>query len=94
MDAHAESEERLTGLSIVPRRLRVDNGIPWGAMVDLPSELTLWLLGLDIDITFNPPRRRKTTASSSARKARASAGRNRGRVPTRKNCNAASGTWT
>ena len=40
-----------------PRRLRLDNGIPWGAMVDLPSELTLWLLGLDIDITFNPPRR-------------------------------------
>jgi hypothetical protein len=29
-----------------PRRLRVDNGIPWGAMADLPSELTLWLLGL------------------------------------------------
>lgn len=26
-------------------------------MVDLPSELTLWLLGLDIGITFNPPRR-------------------------------------
>jgi hypothetical protein len=40
-----------------PRRFRLDNGIPWGAMVDLPSELTLWLLGLDIGITFNPPRR-------------------------------------
>ena len=40
-----------------PRRLRLDNGIPWGAMVDLPSELTLWLLGLEIGITFNPPRR-------------------------------------
>jgi hypothetical protein len=26
-------------------------------MVDLPSELTLWLLGLDIGILFNPPRR-------------------------------------
>jgi hypothetical protein len=26
-------------------------------MVDLPAELTLWLLGLDIGITFNPPRR-------------------------------------
>jgi len=26
-------------------------------MVDLPSELTLWLLGLEIGITFNPPRR-------------------------------------
>ena len=25
-------------------------------MVDLPSELTLWLLGLDMGITFNPPR--------------------------------------
>jgi len=40
-----------------PWRLRLDNGIPWGAMVDLPSELTLWLLGLDIGIMFNPPRR-------------------------------------
>src|SRR5262249_56187880 len=40
-----------------PRRFRLDNGIPWGSMVDLPSELTLWLLGLDIGITFNPPRR-------------------------------------
>jgi hypothetical protein len=40
-----------------PRRLRLDNGVPWGAMVDLPSELTLWLLGLDLDILFNPPRR-------------------------------------
>ena len=40
-----------------PRRLRLDNGVPWGAMVDLPSELTLWLLGLDLGITFNPPRR-------------------------------------
>jgi hypothetical protein len=26
-------------------------------MFDLPAELTLWLLGLDIGITFNPPRR-------------------------------------
>ena len=40
-----------------PRRFRLDNGIPWGSMVDLPAELTLWLLGLDIGITFNPPRR-------------------------------------
>ena len=40
-----------------PRRLRLDNGVPWGAMVDLPSERTLWLLGLEIGITFNPPRR-------------------------------------
>jgi RNA polymerase sigma factor (TIGR02999 family) len=40
-----------------PQRLRLDNGIPWGSMVDLPTELTLWLLGLDIGITFNPPRR-------------------------------------
>ena len=40
-----------------PWRFRLDNGIPWGAMVDLPTELTLWLLGLDIGITFNPPRR-------------------------------------
>jgi hypothetical protein len=40
-----------------PQRLRLDNGVPWGAMVDLPAELTLWLLGLDIGILFNPPRR-------------------------------------
>jgi hypothetical protein len=77
-----------------PRRLRLDNGVPWGAMVDLPSELTLWLLGLDMGITFNPPRRPKTTASSNVRKAQASVGPNRGRVPTPLNCNAASRTWT
>jgi hypothetical protein len=40
-----------------PRCLRLDNGVPWGAMFDMPSELALWLLGLDIGITFNPPRR-------------------------------------
>jgi hypothetical protein len=40
-----------------PRRLRVDNGTPWGSIGDLPTDLTLWLLGLDLGITFNPPRR-------------------------------------
>jgi hypothetical protein len=35
----------------------VDNGTPWGSIGDLPTDLALWLLGLDIGIIFNPPRR-------------------------------------
>jgi hypothetical protein len=41
-----------------PDRLRVDNGAPWGAMGgDLPTELELWLWGLDVGVVHNRPRR-------------------------------------
>ncbi len=39
-----------------PFRLRVDNGFPFGSQGDFPPELSLSLLGLDIDIIWNPPR--------------------------------------
>jgi hypothetical protein len=39
-----------------PRRLRVDNGVPWGSWSDLPPALALWLIGLDIEVLWNPPR--------------------------------------
>ncbi len=39
-----------------PEALRLDNGSPWGSRSDLPSGLTLWLTGLDIQASFNPPR--------------------------------------
>jgi hypothetical protein len=41
----------------MPLRLRVDNGTPWGSLGDLPTDLALWLLGLDIETWTNPPRR-------------------------------------
>src|SRR6266852_5962403 len=40
-----------------PQRFRVDNGTPWGSVGDLPTDLALWLLGLDVGISPNPPRR-------------------------------------
>jgi hypothetical protein len=40
-----------------PARLRVDNGAPWGSSGDLPTDLALWLLGLGVETTPNPPRR-------------------------------------
>jgi hypothetical protein len=40
-----------------PLRLRVDNGVPWGSSGDLPPDLALWLLGLDVETSPNPPRR-------------------------------------
>jgi hypothetical protein len=39
-----------------PERLRLDNGLPWANWNDLPMALALWLVGLGIDLTFNPPR--------------------------------------
>ena len=39
-----------------PRSLRVDNGTPWGSSGDLPPDLALWLLGLDVVVDPNPPR--------------------------------------
>ena len=40
-----------------PRRLRVDNGKPWGSRSDLPPALALWLIGLGVEVVWNPPRR-------------------------------------
>jgi len=40
-----------------PVRFRVDNGVPWGSSGDLPPDLALWLLGIDVETVPNPPRR-------------------------------------
>jgi hypothetical protein len=40
----------------LPRRVRVDNGKPWGSTGEWPPVLALWLLGLGIDVLWNPPR--------------------------------------
>lgn len=39
----------------LPQRMRVDNGHPWGSANDLPTALALWLIGLGIDLIWNPP---------------------------------------
>jgi hypothetical protein len=41
----------------LPARLRVDNGAPWGSWSDLPPPLALWLVGLGVEVVWNPPRR-------------------------------------
>lgn len=41
----------------LPERFRVDNGVPWGSPGDLPTDLALWLIGLGIEMVWNPPRR-------------------------------------
>jgi hypothetical protein len=38
-----------------PLAVRVDNGGPWGSAGDLPPDLALWLMGLDIDVHWNDP---------------------------------------
>lgn len=38
-----------------PRGLRVDNGSPWGSWNNLPTDFALWLIGLGIDMIWNPP---------------------------------------
>jgi hypothetical protein len=40
----------------LPETLRWDNGLPWGSWNDLPTALALWLVGLGVDLIFNPPR--------------------------------------
>lgn len=40
-----------------PDRFRVDNGSPWGSNGDFPTDLALWLIGLGIGLTWNPPHR-------------------------------------
>ncbi len=39
----------------LPRRVRVDNGNPWGNFNDLPTALALWLIGLGVDVWWNDP---------------------------------------
>ena len=41
----------------LPGRFRVDNGGPWGSSGDLPTDLALWLVGLGVELLFNPPHR-------------------------------------
>jgi transposase InsO family protein len=41
----------------MPRNFRVDNGAPWGSKGDWPTDLALWLIGLGIDMIWNPARR-------------------------------------
>jgi len=39
-----------------PQSFQVDNGAPWGSWSDLPTDLALWLIGLDIAMFWIPPR--------------------------------------
>jgi hypothetical protein len=39
----------------LPQAVRVDNGYPWGTPRDLPTELALWLIGLGVEVIWNPP---------------------------------------
>jgi hypothetical protein len=39
----------------LPQSVRVDNGYPWGTPRDLPTELALWLIGLGLEVIWNPP---------------------------------------
>jgi hypothetical protein len=41
----------------LPARIRVDNGVPGGSDDELPTELACWLIGLGVEVVFNPPRR-------------------------------------
>jgi transposase InsO family protein len=41
----------------LPGRFRVDNGWPWGSRGDFPTDLSLWLVGLGIEMHWNNPRR-------------------------------------
>lgn len=42
----------------LPQCFRVDNGTPWGsAGSDWPTDLALWLIGLGVEMRWNPPRR-------------------------------------
>jgi hypothetical protein len=40
----------------LPEGLRFDNGCPWGATGELPTELALWLFGLDVAVVWIKPR--------------------------------------
>jgi transposase InsO family protein len=38
-----------------PKAFRVDNGHPWGSAGDFPTDVSLWLIGLGIEMIWNPP---------------------------------------
>lgn len=61
MDVPASSTDDVLRAAFVrwgrPERIRVDNGYPWGSTGDLPTEVELWLAGLDVGLNHNPPRR-------------------------------------
>jgi hypothetical protein len=40
----------------LPNRIRVDDGAPWGSTGEFPTELSLWLIGLGIEMHWNSPR--------------------------------------
>lgn len=40
----------------MPGHFRVDNGYPFGSTGDWPPVLSLWLIGLGVGVTWNPPR--------------------------------------
>jgi len=40
----------------MPQGIRVDNGWPWGSAGELPTDLALWLIGLGLQVHWNPPR--------------------------------------
>jgi hypothetical protein len=39
----------------LPNLMRVDNGVPWGSWGDLPTDLSLWLIGLGVGLHWNNP---------------------------------------
>jgi hypothetical protein len=41
----------------LPVRFRVDNGAPWGSTGEFPTELSLWLIGLGVDVHWNHAKR-------------------------------------
>jgi hypothetical protein len=40
----------------LPGRLRVDNGVPWGSWGDFPTDRSLGVIGLGIEVHWNNPR--------------------------------------
>jgi hypothetical protein len=41
----------------MPAELRLDNGLPWATLYQLPTAIELWLAGLGVSVLFNPPGR-------------------------------------
>ena len=51
------TQREMFSLYGLPKGMRLDNGMPWGGSGnDLPSVLALWMAGLGLELTFNPPR--------------------------------------
>jgi putative transposase len=55
-DAVREEIRRAFARWGLPHRLRVDNGVPWGSWGDFPTDLSLWVIGLDVGVHWNNPR--------------------------------------